>query len=280
MAEEKLPIEKRKVKYEYSPIEIHELSMQLANKTKEFASLTDEKKVITGQYGSKLNEIKATQNKLSNQVTDGYELRDAEFTIHYHVPQHGQKTLKPVEPDLCEPIVEKMVQYEFNLFNQESKVDDDENKLLASDRLSNENVTEGEGGLPWENLEETGESTSQAGDLLNIDNQTSGDQVFDTQEKMLKDKDLKAKNLKSVSTAHIPQADPEAMKRVAEEGAYSTDTGRKKTPIETKGQKEAKRKAKSPFKDDQPDVLDTGIPPVGDLVEKERDKLRGKDKKK
>lgn len=273
--QEKLPTDKRKIKYEYSPIEIYELSMQLANKTKEFASITDEKKVITGQYGSKLNEIKATQNKLSNQVTDGYELRDAEFTIHYHVPMHGQKTLRPVEPGLCEEVVEKMVQWEFNLFNQEAKVSDDENKLLSQDRVNDENLSSDEGALPWENLSESvGDGTSTAGDTLNLDQQSSGDPVFDKQDKMLKEKQLKDKTPGKVSTAHIPQADPEAMARVAEEGAYSTDTGRKKTPIEKKSDKEAKRKAKSPFKSDNPGANQ----PVGELLQKERDKLKGKKK--
>lgn len=132
---DKLPTEKRKIKYEYSPIEIHELSLQLANKTREFQSETEEKKTITSQYAAKLNEIKATQNKLSNQVADGYELREVEFTIAWHKPSQGMKTLSPINGG--DDIIEKMTQWDHNLFTQYNEVDDDEKKTL-NDRQTKE----------------------------------------------------------------------------------------------------------------------------------------------
>lgn len=123
-----LPKEKRLIRYDFTAVEIHDLSLLIANKTKEQASLTEEKKSITSQYAAKLNEIKANLNKLSNQVSDGYESRETEFTIEYHKPTQGQKTLTPVNGGKA--IEEKMLSYEYNLFNQ---VTDEEKDLLDED---------------------------------------------------------------------------------------------------------------------------------------------------
>jgi hypothetical protein len=111
-----LPKEKRHIRYDFTAVEIHDLSLQMANKTKEQAAITEEKKSVTSQYSARLNEIKATLNKLSNQVADGYETRETELVVHYHRPSQGEKTLIPV--DGGKVIIEKMLQYDHNLFNQ------------------------------------------------------------------------------------------------------------------------------------------------------------------
>lgn len=113
-----LPKEKRHIRYDFTAVEIHDLSLQMANKTKEQASLTDEKKSVTSQYSARLNEIKANLNKLSNQVADGYESREVEFTIEYHKPEQNSKTMTPI--DGGKKIIEKMLQYDHNLWNQYS----------------------------------------------------------------------------------------------------------------------------------------------------------------
>ena len=122
--------EKRSMRYEFTAVEIHDLSIQLANKTKELAAIEEEKKSVSSQYTAKLNEAKASCNKLSNQVTDGYEIRDIDCDIEFHKPSQGMKTV--TRKDNGTKLEEKMSDYEFNLFNQPE--DDETTDLLDKER--------------------------------------------------------------------------------------------------------------------------------------------------
>jgi len=121
--------EKRSLRYDFTAVEIHDLSLQLATKTKELNALTEEKKTVVSQYSARLNEIKATTNKLSNQVSDGYEIREVDCAIEYHKPKQGMKTL--TRSDNNKKIEEKMLAWEYNLFNQ---ADEEVNDLLEEQR--------------------------------------------------------------------------------------------------------------------------------------------------
>lgn len=108
---------KRSLRYDFTAIEIHDLSLELAKKTKELSALTEEKKTVTSQYSARLNEVKATTNKLSNQVSDGWEFRDIECEVIYNKPQHGKKTIIRKDTDKI-AMIETMTDYDHNLFNQ------------------------------------------------------------------------------------------------------------------------------------------------------------------
>jgi hypothetical protein len=108
---------KRSLRYDFTAVEIHDLSLELAKKTKELSALTEEKKTVVSQYGARLNEVKATTNKLSNQVSDGWEFRDIECTVEYHKPQQGKKTIIRKDTDKV-AMIETMSEYDHNLFNQ------------------------------------------------------------------------------------------------------------------------------------------------------------------
>ncbi len=114
---------KRSLRYDFTASEVHDLSLQLANKTKEFAALTEEKKSVVSQYSARLNEIKATTNKLSNQVADGWEFRETDCTVEYNKPEPGKKTI--IRKDLNKvTAIETMTAYDHNLFTQEGVEDD------------------------------------------------------------------------------------------------------------------------------------------------------------
>ncbi len=81
------------MKYTFSAPEIYDLSHQLANKTKELATITEEKKSVVSQYGARINEAKATTNRLSNLVADGYEFREFECEVEYHTPEQGKENI-------------------------------------------------------------------------------------------------------------------------------------------------------------------------------------------
>lgn len=110
-------IERRTLKYEFSAIETHELSLQLASKTKEKVALEEEKKSVASSYKARIDEVTATCNKLSNQVSDGFEMRDIECEGLHHQPEVGKKSIIRTDNNQL-VIVEKMTDYEWNLFNQ------------------------------------------------------------------------------------------------------------------------------------------------------------------
>lgn len=113
----------RSVRYDFTASEIHDLSMDLANKTKELSAISEEKKSATSQFTARINEAKAATNKLSNLVTDGFEYRDVECEVQYHKPEQGKKTF--IRLDTSKVVaVEQMTEFDYTLFNQ--PVEEDE----------------------------------------------------------------------------------------------------------------------------------------------------------
>lgn len=124
-------IDRRSLRYDFTMKERQDLSILLANKTKEISMIEDEKKSVNSQYKAKLDELQASCNKLANQVSDGFEIRDVEVEVKYHEPEHGMKTL--VRKDGGKDIVEKMEVHEFNLFNQPQDMEDSEKSQEEED---------------------------------------------------------------------------------------------------------------------------------------------------
>lgn len=108
--------ERRSLRCDFSAVEIQEMSFRLANKIKELASQQEEKKSQQKQADAKINITQAEITKLSNFVSDGYEFREVECPIAYNTPEPGKKTL--TRSDNQQPIVERMEQWEHNLFTQ------------------------------------------------------------------------------------------------------------------------------------------------------------------
>lgn len=123
--------EKRQLRYDFSAKEQHELSIQQARKQKELVELEEEKKSVSSQYKARIDEIKATLNKLSNQVVDGFELREVDCEVRYHQPERGRKTIIRLDTGKVHAF-EKMEAHEYNLFNQPE--DEDTTNLLETER--------------------------------------------------------------------------------------------------------------------------------------------------
>lgn len=114
---------KKSLRYDFTAVEIHDLSVQLANKTKEQAAIAEEKKSVNSQFTARLNEIKAACNKLSNQVADGFEYREIDCEVEFHKPEQGKKTF--IRKDNGKVAgVEAMTDYDWNLFNQPEDQED------------------------------------------------------------------------------------------------------------------------------------------------------------
>ncbi len=109
--------EKRHLRYDFTASEIHDMSVQLANKTKEHGSISEEKKSVNSQYTARLNNVKATCNRLSNQISDGFEFREYDCEVKFHEPSQGKKTIIRKDTDKI-VAVENMTDADWNLFNQ------------------------------------------------------------------------------------------------------------------------------------------------------------------
>jgi hypothetical protein len=108
--------EERYLRYDFTAVETHELSLKLANKTQERSGIEQEKKSVTSQYKSQLDAVVAEVSSLSNKVANGYEMRKVECEVKYHLPEQGKKTI--TRKDTGEKIIEKMTSEEWNLWNQ------------------------------------------------------------------------------------------------------------------------------------------------------------------
>jgi hypothetical protein len=109
-------VEKRYLRYDFSAVEVHELSVDMANKTQQIANTEQEKKSATSQFTSKLNTLKQDVGSLANKVASGYEIREVMCDIEYHKPTQGYKTL--TRKDNGQKIEEKMTNEDYNLWNQ------------------------------------------------------------------------------------------------------------------------------------------------------------------
>ena len=103
-------------RYDFTEPELHDLSVELANKTKELRKVTDEKKKSNSEFTKKINGIKSNCDELSVQVSDGHEMRPFECEVEYHAPSQGTKTI--TRKDTAESFTESMDEEDWNLFNQ------------------------------------------------------------------------------------------------------------------------------------------------------------------
>lgn len=113
--------EKRTLRYDFTAVEVHDLSVQLANETKKVGSLTEEKKSVVSQWTAKINESKAACNSLSFKVADGYEHREVECEVIFNQPTNGKKTIIRKDSNTL-VAVEAMTQHDWNKINEENNL--------------------------------------------------------------------------------------------------------------------------------------------------------------
>jgi hypothetical protein len=111
--------EKRTLRYDFTAVEIHDLSLQLAGKTKDVASLVKKKKSVTSQCTAEINAAESACAVLSNQVADGYEHRDVECEVIFNQPTNGKKTVIRKDSNTLVG-VEDMTQHDWNKINEEA----------------------------------------------------------------------------------------------------------------------------------------------------------------
>ena len=122
--------EKRTLRYDFTAVEIHDLSMDLAGKTKEIVTLKKQKTSAVSQYTAKINEAEATCNSLSNKVADGFEHREIECEVIFNKPANGKKTIIRKDSNTLVG-VEAMTQQDWDKINEE-------NNLFGGDPLKQE----------------------------------------------------------------------------------------------------------------------------------------------
>ena len=150
--EENVKTEKRSLRYDFTASEIHDLSIELAQKNKECVSLENEGKAVQSQYASKIKVVKSEIAKLSNQVSDGWEIRDIECDVVYHKPAKGKKTI--TRKDTGRSYVEPMESWEWNLFNQADDTNEEETGVDDLTGTDEDNIEDA--GFSEETIEDNG----------------------------------------------------------------------------------------------------------------------------
>lgn len=112
----------RSLRYDFSAVEINDLSVSLANKVQEKHGIESEKKSVVARYTSKIKEYDESIGSLSNKVASGYEMRDVECTVKYHWPAQGRKSI--TRGDTGQTWDEKMGPDDYNLFTQLQEVEE------------------------------------------------------------------------------------------------------------------------------------------------------------
>lgn len=111
--------EKRTLRYDFTAVEVHDKSVQLANKTKEVASLVKKKKSVTSQCTAEINAAEAECAVLSNHVADGYEHREVECEVIFNQPTNGKKTIIRKDSNTL-VAVENMSKADYDKINEEA----------------------------------------------------------------------------------------------------------------------------------------------------------------
>jgi hypothetical protein len=122
--------EKRTLRYDFTAIEIHDLSLQLANKTKDVASLVKKKKSVTSQCTAEINAAESACAVLSNQVADGYEHRDIDCDVIFNQPTQGKKTIIRKDSNMLVG-VEEMSKADWDKLNEQATLFPLDDNLLA-----------------------------------------------------------------------------------------------------------------------------------------------------
>jgi len=111
--------EKRTLRYDFTAVEVHDLSMALASKNKEIVTLKKQKSSAVSQYAAKINEAEANCNDLSNKVSDGYEHREVECEVIFNQPAQGKKTIIRKDSNVLVG-VEAMTAHDWAKINEEN----------------------------------------------------------------------------------------------------------------------------------------------------------------
>lgn len=134
--------EKRTLRYDFTAVEIHDLSLQLANKNKEVKSLIQKKKSVTSQCTAEINAAEAACGVLSNQVSDGYEHREIDCEVIFNQPTQGKKTIIRKDSNLLVGI-ESMTTIDWDKINEENNLfNQNSDAVQAIEDLINEPETQ------------------------------------------------------------------------------------------------------------------------------------------
>lgn len=129
--------EKRTLRYDFTAVEMNDLSQRLANKNKEVKSLIQKKKSVTSQCTAEINAAEAERDVLSNQVSDGYEHREVDCEVVFNQPANGKKTIIRKDSNTLVG-VEAMTQQDWNKINEENNLFNQNDPLALETSVDNE----------------------------------------------------------------------------------------------------------------------------------------------
>lgn len=129
--------EYRTLRYDFSAKEIHEIGISMTKKMKELASTTADKKSYAATAAAREKELNLEIGIAAEQYNQGFEDREVKCEVIYNQPENGLKSL--IRGDNKQLIIEKMNQYDFNLFTQgKDAVEKNDSDIQESDLIGNE----------------------------------------------------------------------------------------------------------------------------------------------
>lgn len=106
----------KNLRYLFTDEEKLGLSLELAKVNQEMESIEEEKKEAMADYRNRLLTKQGRCSVLAQKVTTGFEFRNIECEVEYHVPKRNQKTF--VRKDTGEMFIDLMTDEDMTLFNQ------------------------------------------------------------------------------------------------------------------------------------------------------------------
>jgi hypothetical protein len=138
--------EKRTLRYDFTAVEVHDLSQALASKNKEIKILKKQKTSVVSEYTAKINAAEANCDDLSNKVSDGYEHREVDCEVIFNQPAQGKKTIIRKDSNTLVG-VEAMTQHDWNKINEENNLfnqNGEYDQPVDENLLAEANTQEGE----------------------------------------------------------------------------------------------------------------------------------------
>jgi hypothetical protein len=138
--------EKRTLRYDFTAVEVHDLSQALASKNKEIKILKKQKTSVVSEYTAKINAAEANCDDLSNKVSDGYEHREVDCEVIFNQPAQGKKTIIRKDSNTLVG-VEAMTQHDWNKINEENNLfnqNGEDDQPVDENLLAEANTQEGE----------------------------------------------------------------------------------------------------------------------------------------
>lgn len=84
---------KEHLRYEFTEKEMRDIAKDLAKGNQDLESIEREKKQVVAAFAARATETAARVSRLAGYIREGYDYRDVECQVNFHLPRTGVKTI-------------------------------------------------------------------------------------------------------------------------------------------------------------------------------------------